>query len=160
MSNIEYVILVIIKLIDSILATSKTILVQKGKGALAAVTVGVSQLIFFKIISDVVTSDSDLKMWLVSITAGIGTYITIQASQKISKDRLYVINVLSDDKDAMTDLCGYLRENKIKNLVTDSYTKDWGKTLAVTVFADTKHQSKLVDKYIENSSTKFLRITR
>lgn len=127
---------------------------------LAAFAVMVSQLIFFKVISEVVASDNDLKMWLVSVTSGVGTYIAILINQKLSKDTVYINNILSDDREAMTELCKYLRENKIKNLVTDSYTKDWGKTLAVTVFAETKEQSKLVDQYIAESDTKFLRIVK
>lgn len=156
----EYLWLVVIKLLDSILGTGKTILTQKNKGVLTALTVIVTQLIFFKVLDDVMKADSDLKMWVVSIASGVGTYIAILINQKMSKETVYINNILSDDREAMTALCNYLREHKIKNLVTDSYTKDWGKTLAVTVFAETKEQSKLVDKYIEESPTKFLRYVR
>ena len=156
----EYLWLVAIKLLDSILGTGKTILTQKNKGVLTALTVIVTQLIFFKVLDDVMKADSDLKMWVVSIASGVGTYIAILINQKMSKETVYINNILSDDREAMTDFCNYLREHKIKNLVTDSYTKDWGKTLAITVFAETKDQSKLVDKYIEESPTKFLRYVR
>lgn len=156
----EYLWLVAIKLLDSILGTGKTILTQKNKGVLTALTVVATQLIFFKVLDDVMKADSDLKMWVVSIASGVGTYIAILINQKMSKETVYINNILSDDREAMTALCNYLREHKIKNLVTDSYTKDWGKTLAVTVFAETKEQSKLVDKYIEESPTKFLRYVR
>lgn len=156
----EYLWLVAIKLLDSILGTGKTILTQKNKGVLTALTVIATQLIFFKVLDDVMKADSDLKMWVVSIASGVGTYIAILINQKMSKETVYINNILSDDREAMTALCNYLREHRIKNLVTDSYTKDWGKTLAVTVFAETKEQSKLVDKYIEESPTKFLRYVR
>jgi 2-hydroxy-3-keto-5-methylthiopentenyl-1-phosphate phosphatase len=157
---VEYLWLVAIKLLDSILGTGKTILTQKNKGVLTALTVIATQLIFFKVLDDVMKADSDLKMWVVSIASGVGTYIAILINQKLSKETVYINNILSDDREAMTALCNYLREHKIKNLVTDSYTKDWGKTLAVTVFAETKEQSKLVDKYIAESKTKFLRYVK
>ena len=51
-----------------------------------------------------------------------------------------------------------LVENKITNLTTDGYTKDWKKTLAITAYAETKEQSKLIDNYIKNSEIKFKRI--
>ena len=156
----EYLWLVAIKLLDSILGTGKTILTQKNKGVLTALTVIATQLIFFKVLDDVMKADSGFKMWVVSIASGVGTYIAILINQKMSKETVYINNILSDDREAMTDFCNYLREHKIKNLVTDSYTKDWGKTLAITVFAETKDQSKLVDKYIEESPTKFLRYVR
>ena len=156
----EYLWLVAIKLLDSILGTGKTILTQKNKGVLTALTVIATQFIFFKVLDDVMKADSDLKMWVVSIASGVGTYIAILINQNMSKETVYINNILSDDREAMTALCNYLREHKIKNLVTDSYTKDWGKTLAVTVFAETKEQSKLVDKYIAESKTKFLRYVK
>ena len=154
----EHILLFFAKVLDSVLGTSKTILIQKGKGLFAAMTVTLSQVIFFKIISEIVSSDNDLKMWLVSIAGGVGTYLAIKINEKFSKDKVFVNNILSDDKEAMTELCQYLRDNKIKNLITDSYTKDWNKTLAVTVFAETKNDSKLVDKFLEKSDKKYLRI--
>lgn len=156
----EYVLLFLIKVFDNVLGTGKTILIQKGKGLFAAMTVTLSQIIFFKIISEVVSSDNDTKMFLVSIAAGVGTFLAIKINDKFSKDKVFVNNIVSDDKEAMTELCTYLRDNKIKNLVTDSYTKDWGKTLAVTVFAETKEESKLVSKFLRESENKYLRIVR
>ena len=38
------------------------------------------------------------------------------------------------------------------------YTKDWEKTLAITAYAETKEQSKLIDEFINNSEYKFKRI--
>ena len=45
-------VLFIVKVIDNILGTSKTILVQKNKGVLAAITVVISQVIFYKLIDE------------------------------------------------------------------------------------------------------------
>jgi len=156
----EYLILIAVKIFDNILGTGKTILVQKGKAVMAALTVTLSQVIFFSIISEIVSSDNSLKMWLVSVSGGIGTYIAIKLNDRFSKEKVFINNIVSDDREAMTELCEYLREHKIKNLVTDSYTKDWGRTLAVTVFAETKEHSKLVDKFIEESEKKYLRIVK
>ena len=110
----EHILLFFAKVLDSVLGTSKTILIQKGKGLFAAMTVTLSQVIFFKIISEIVSSDNDLKMWLVSIAGGVGTYLAIKINEKFSKDKVFINNILSDDKEAMTELCQYLRDNKIK----------------------------------------------
>ena len=58
----------------------------------------------------------------------------------------------------MMEVRDWLKENKITNLTTDGYTKDWKKTLAITAYAETKEQSKLIDEYIKNSDVKFKRI--
>lgn len=155
---LNLVLLFVIKVIDNILGTSKTILIQQNKGILAALSVIISQIIFYKLIDAVGDSENDLTMYVVSIASGFGTYLAVKLNDKFSKEKTYVNVILSDNRDAMEDLLGYLRKNKITNLTTDAYTKDWKKTLSITAYAETKEQSKLLDKYIAESDVKFKRM--
>ena len=155
---LNLVLLFVIKVIDNILGTSKTILIQQNKGILAALSVIISQIIFYKLIDAVGDSENDLTMYVVSIASGFGTYLAVKLNDKFSKEKTYVNVILSDNREAMEDLLGYLRKNKITNLTTDAYTKDWKKTLSITAYAETKEQSKLLDKYIEESDVKFKRM--
>lgn len=155
---LNLVFLFVIKVIDNILGTSKTILVQQNKGILAALSVVISQIIFYKLIDAVGDSENDLTMYVVSIASGFGTYLAVKLNDKFSKEKTYVNVILSDNREAMEDLLGYLRKNKITNLTTDAYTKDWKKTLSITAYAETKEQSKLLDKYIAESDVKFKRM--
>lgn len=155
---LNLVLLFVIKVIDNILGTSKTILIQQNKGILAALSVIISQIIFYKLIDAVSDSENDLTMYVVSIASGFGTYLAVKLNDKFSKEKTYVNVILSDNRDAMEDLLGYLRKNKITNLTTDAYTKDWKKTLSITAYAETKEQSKLLDKYIAESDVKFKRM--
>ena len=66
--------------------------------------------------------------------------------------------ILSDDMQAMIDLREFLMAHKITNLTTDGYTKDWNKSIAITAYADTREQSRLIDNYLNNSKSKFKRI--
>lgn len=155
---LNLVLLFVIKVIDNILGTSKTILIQQNKGILAALSVIISQIIFYKLIDAVGDSENDLTMYVVSIASGFGTYLAVKLNDKFSKEKTYVNVILSDNREAMEDLLGYLRKNKITNLTTDAYTKDWKKTLSITAYAETKEQSKLLDKYIAESDVKFKRM--
>ena len=74
----------------------------------------------------------------------------------LPKRRINVI--LSDDREAMVDLREFLKEHHITNLTTDGYTKDWNKTIAITAYAETREQSRLIDQYVKDSSVKFKRI--
>lgn len=156
--TLNLVLLFVIKVIDNILGTSKTILIQQNKGILAALSVIISQIIFYKLIDAVGDSENDLTMYVVSIASGFGTYLAVKLNDKFSKEKTYVNVILSDNREAMEDLLGYLRKNKITNLTTDAYTKDWKKTLSITAYAETKEQSKLLDKYIAESDVKFKRM--
>ena len=150
-------IIFIIKVIDNVLSTAKTILVQKNKALLAGLTVFITQIIFYKLINAVADS-GELTIYIIAIASGIGTQLAIIISNKFSKEKTFVNIIMCDDKEVMMNLRDYLKEHKITNLTTDGYTKNWEKTLAITAYAETKKQSKLLDKYIENSNIKFKRI--
>lgn len=145
-----------VKIIDNILSTGKAILIQRNKAVLAGIFVAISQIIFYKLIN--VAQNGKYMIYVISVASGVGTYLAIFISNKFSKERLYVNVLLSDDKDAMMDLRNFLHLNKITNLTTDGYTKDFKKTLAVTAYVETKEKSKLLDNYINNSNTKYKRI--
>ena len=140
------------------LTTSKTILVQRNKPVLASIAVIASQIIFYKLIDNVSSSENDLALYVVSIASGVGTFLALKVSTRYSKERTFVNVILSDDKQAMIDLRDFLMENKITNLTTDGYTRDWQKTIAITAYAETKEQSRLIDEYISNSHSKFKRL--
>lgn len=152
------VVVFLVKVLDNILGTSKTILVQKNKAFLASITVVISQIIFYKLIDAVGDSGSNLMIYIIAIASGIGTLLALLINDKFSKEKTYVNIILNDDKQVMMEFRDWLKEHKITNLTTDGYTKDWKKTLAITAYAETKEQSKLIDEYIRTSETKFKRI--
>lgn len=155
---INLVIIFLIKVLDNILSTSKTILVQKNKAFLAGLTVVISQIIFYKLIDAVADSGTDLTIYIIALASGLGTLLAIWISNRFSKDRMYVNIIMCDNKKFMKELRDYLKENKITNLTTDGYTKDWKKTLAITAYVETKEQSRLLDEILTKSDVKIKRI--
>lgn len=155
----ELVVVFIVNLMSSVLGTCKTLLIQKNKAVLAMLTIIMSQLLFYALMGMVLSTES----WLIRLGAasatGVGAYLTLKVSDKFSKDRTYVTMVSSNnDKEAMEEICAYLKEHKIKNIITDSYTKEWATTYAVLIFAETKEDSKKVDKFIAGAEHKYFRI--
>lgn len=155
---LELALLFVLKAIDNLLSTSKAILIQQHRPIPAAASVVLSQIIFYRLIDSVSTSDSDLALYIVSSAAGVGTLLAIKISDKFSKERTFVNVLLSDDKAAMMELRDFLKENKITNLATEGFTKGWDKSIAITAYAETRGQSRLIDEYIRNSNTKIKRI--
>ena len=155
---INLLVVFVIKVIDNILGTGKTILIQKNKAFIASLTVVISQIIFYKLIDAVSDSGSEIMIYVIAIASGIGTLLALMISNKFSKDRTYVNIILNDNKEVMMEFRDWLKEHKITNLTTDGYTKDWEKTLAITAYAETKEESKLIDEFINNSEYKFERI--
>ena len=154
---INIIIVFFIKVFDNMLGTSKTILIQKNRSILASLTVIVSQVIFYKLIN-VVGGDQEYMIYVIAFASGVGTLLALIISNKFSKEKTYVNVILSDNKEEMILLRDFLKDNKITNLTTDAQTKDWKKTIAITAYAETKAQSKLIDNFIRESDNKFKRI--
>ena len=158
-SVIYYTVLFCAKLLDNTLSTAKTILIQRNRSLLAGITVAVADFIYFMLIKNVLSSDSPVAIAVVAAAGGIGCCIAVSVGNRLSKDRLFVNVVMSDDKAAMQDFRDFLAKHHITNVAADSYTRDWNtKTITVTAYAETKEQNRLIDRYIEDSSLKFKRV--
>ena len=73
-------------------------------------------------------------------------------------EQLNLKHAKKDDKKEMRKLRDFLKENHITNLATDGYTKEWKKSIAITAYAETKAQSKLIDEYLDSLDVKVKRI--
>ena len=155
---LELLLLFGLKAADNLLSTGKQILIQRHKPILASLSVVLSQIIFYRLIDKVSAYNGDLALYIVAVASGVGTFLAVKISDKFSKERTFVNVILSNDRDAMVDLREFLKEHHITNLATDGYTKDWNKTIAITAYAETREQSRLIDQYIKDSSVKFKRI--
>ncbi len=155
----DLAVLFIAKLIDNALSTTKTILIQKNKWVLASIVLAVSNAIYFKIAKSIISDESDLALYIVAIASGVGCGLAMLINNRFSKEKTFVNVIMSDDIEAMKALRTFLAENKITNVATDSYTLDWEtKTLTITAYAETKHESRLIDEYIKNSTCKYKRL--
>ena len=145
------------KILDSFTTTTKSIFVYKNKIVLASLMVGLSNFLFLTVIVNAVLSDSIYMNAIVGLSSSIGAYLAMKTNNKFSKDASYLNIITCDTKESVVGLVEYLRLHKIKNIVTDSYTRQWDKTLVVQAFANTREQSKLIDTYLENKEEKYLR---
>lgn len=82
-------------------------------------------------------------------------------NEKLSKDRIYVNVIMSDDLEEMKHFRDFLAKHHITNVAADSYTLDWdAKTISITAYPETKAESRLINDYIAGSSTKFKRVVQ
>ncbi len=152
-------ILFIAKVFDNMLATAKTILVQRNRCVLAGLSLAVSNFLYLCITKNIVTSNSGLALIVVSVASGVGCCLAVAVSNKFSKDKTYVNVIMSDNLAAMQSFRDFLAEHHITNVAADSYTLDWSqKTITITAYAETKEQSRLIDRYIGDSDLKFKRV--
>lgn len=145
----NYVILAIIKIIDNIILTGKTILTQKNKAVTASIMVILSQFIFYIVIKQIVEDSNFISIAIVSIASGLGSYIAFCINKKFSKETVFINVITSNDRTKMKMLGDYVRSEGIKIVTFDAYSDTLERTLTALVFANTKEQSIKIDKYIE-----------
>ena len=162
MNSVLYMVLLFMaKVIDNALSTAKTILIQRNRCLLAGVALALSNYIYLVITKDVITSDSNLSMIVVSVASGVGCCLAVAFSNRFSKERTYVNIIMSDNREAMQAFRDFLAQRHITNVTTDSYTLDWDrKTITITAYAETKEQNRLIDEYINGSQLKFKRVVQ
>jgi uncharacterized protein YebE (UPF0316 family) len=101
------------------------------------------------LITEVVEDSNIISIIVVSVASGIGSYIAFYINNKFSKDTVYINIITSNDKDKMKDFGDCMRAEGIKVVTMPTYGDDIEKTLTALVFANTREQSKKIDKYIE-----------
>lgn len=146
-----------LKILDNFLATSKSILVHKNKAVAASFLIVVSQFLFYFVISEIISENNIFVILAVSIASGVGSFIAFKINDRLSKDKLFLNIITSKHEEDMKELCEFLRVNNIKNIVTDSYRKDWTKSYAVQVFAITRVESILIDQFLDGEENKYFR---
>jgi uncharacterized protein YebE (UPF0316 family) len=148
----HYLTLSAVKIIDNIISTEKTLLTQKNKALAASILVAISQFLFYILISEVVEDNNITSMIVVSVASGIGSYIAFYINNKFSKETVYINIVTSNNKEKMKAFGDHMRAEGIKVVTMPTYGDDIEKTLTALVFANTRNQSKLIDKYVENNN--------
>ena len=73
------------------------------------------------------------------------------------KDLTYTNILTCSHSESIDELCDYLLEHKIKYIPIDSYNRRNEETRTVLAFASTRHESKLIDDFLEKSEVKYLR---
>lgn len=154
----QYLILALIKILDNIILTTKSILQYRNRKILSSILVIISQLLFYTLVKQVISDDTTLTFIIVSIASGIGNYIAFPILDKFKRDDTWENIVTSSNKDMIIDMATMLKKNKVKYLLYDTYNRNFDKSLTIMAFTKTKSESKLIDNFLDNNNTKYLRM--
>lgn len=152
-----YILLAIVKIGDNIVLTAKSLTTYKGMKIISSILVIISQLLFYLVIDQVINDSTMLAIVIVSVSSGIGNYIAFLINDKFKKDSKWTFFLTSSDKDDVLRLCNYLVENKIKYLANHGLNRKGQETINVIAYSKTKDQSRLIEKYLNNTESKYLK---
>ena len=154
---IEYVFLAIIKILDNVISTAKNICQFKELKAFSSVLTVVSQLLFYLVISQVIEDNTFLSIAVVSISAGLGNYLAFLLNDKFKKAAKWVFVLTSSDIKDVQRLCVYLVEHKIKYIANNGLTRKNEPTIHVVAFSKSKEDSRLIENFLKNTESKYLK---
>lgn len=146
-----------VKILDNIISTAKSISTYKGQKILSSILVILSQFTFYLIVSKIASDKNIIPIIVVSLASGIGNYIAFTINDRFEHDNMWTNILTCHDIEEMVRLCEMLSNKNIKYIAYNAMDREWNDTYAVTVFAATKHESKMIDKYIEGRDIKYLR---
>lgn len=153
-----YLLLGIIKIIDNIVLTAKSLATYKGQKIISSILVIISQLLFYLVIDQVINDSTMLAIFIVSFSSGIGNYVAFLINDKFKKDDVWKNIITSSNKEMLISLCTMLTEHNIKYLLFDTYNRKFIESYTIMIFSKTKDESKLIDNYLEQINVKYLRM--
>ena len=154
---ISYIFLALIKVIDNIIGTAKNICQYKELKVLSSVLVFASQLIFYLVIDQVINDNTLLAIIIVAASSAIGNYIALVINSKLKKDIKWTFVITSKNVEDIKNLCNYLAENKVKYIASDGYTRKGEHTINVMAFSKSKSDSRLIESFLKNTESKYLK---
>ena len=154
---LNYVLLAMIKVLDNVILTAKSIATYKEKRVLSSILVIISQLIFYLVIEQVINDSTILAIAIVSVSSGVGNYIAFLINDRFKRDDKWSMVLTTSDIEDVKKLCIYLAKNKIKYIANDGYNRDGEHTINVIAFSKTKIESKLIEKYLNSTDSRYLK---
>lgn len=152
-----YLFLAIVKVIDNIISTAKNICQYKEMKVLSSVLTIVSQLLFYLVINQVIEDNTFLSIIIVSIAAGLGNYLAFLLNTRLKKDTKWTFILTSSDINDVQRLCGYLAKHNIKYIANNGLTRKNESTIHVMAFSKNKNESRLIEKFLKNTESKYLK---
>lgn len=153
----EYILLSIIKIFDNVILTAKSIATFKEQKILSSILVVISQLIFYLVIDKVISDNSLLTIIIVSIASGLGNYIAFEINSRLKKAAKWTFIITSKNINDIQKLCNYLAKYNIKYIASDGYTRQGEHTINVMAFSKSKDDSRLIEEFLKNTESKYLK---
>lgn len=154
---IEYIILGLVKILDNIIITAKSIAQYKELKIISSILVIISQLIFYFVISQIIEDNSILCIIIVSVSSGLGNLLAFQINDKVKRDTKWTFVIASSNLDDIQNLCNYLAEHNVKYIANDGYTRKGKHTINVIAFSKSKDESRLIEKFLATAKSKYLK---
>lgn len=154
---VSYVILFIIKIFDNVISTAKNICQFKEMKVLSSILTIISQLIFYLVISHIIEDNTLLSIIIVAVASGLGNLLAFLINDRFKRAAKWMFILTSDNAEDVQKLCGYLAEHSIKYIANKGLTRENESTIHVIALSKSKDDSRLIERFLENAKSKYLK---
>ena len=154
---LEYLILIIIKIVDNIISTIKAITQYKELKIISSILVIISQLLFYFVITKVIQDNTVVAIIIVSIASGLGNFLAFPICKKFKKDVKWQYHITSSNIDDMLKLSNYLVEHNIKHITNKGINRHGSDTLNIIIYSKSKEESREIERCLTEMNSKYLK---
>lgn len=144
--------LFLLKLLDNILSTFKTIFLIKNKYLISALFNSFSQFFYLMMIVKITKSDSISSKLIVVLAVFIGSLVPQYISNKLEKDKVWVYDVMPKISSQTKELADQLRECNLPVKTYKGYKGKNKKILCLKVYSQSKSESRMIEELIGDFS--------
>jgi hypothetical protein len=91
------------------------------------------------------------------VASGLGNYVAFLINDQFKKDEKWTMVLTTSDKSDVLKFSDYLSKNKIKHIANHGLNRKGEETIHIIAFSKTKNESKLIEKYLQESDSKYLK---
>lgn len=139
----------IIKILDNVLGTFKTIYISKEKYFYGALFNALSSYFYFIAIAKMTKSNSQLMIIVMCIAVFIGTFLPGITIKRSERDKLYIFDITADTFSNGTYFADKIREHNIAIKTYKAYDSQMTPTLSCKVYCMNKEESRVVNSLIK-----------
>lgn len=144
----EILLVFILKIIDNILATAKTIYINKEKYVIASLFNAFSTFFYLILIVQIAKSNDIKSIIAMCVATFIGTYLPGVLIKKSEREKLFIFDITSDTLETGKQFADEIRDNNIAITTYSARDKHMNKVLTCKVYCRTKEESRIVKELL------------
>jgi uncharacterized protein YebE (UPF0316 family) len=144
----DIIIVFILKSLDCIFGTMKSIYLYKNKYFLSSTFSMLSTLFYFIAVVKAAVTNNPYVIGTVAIATLIGSYLPAKIMDMLEKDKVFIYDITSDTMESGKEFADTLREYNLPIRTMKVYNSQMEKVLNCKVYSDSKTTSKLIEDSI------------
>ncbi len=147
--------LFVLKMVDTIIGSGKTIFMMRGMKFASAMSQAVSNVFYILLMSKLMKSTDPASIAITSASMFIGQYLTQWVAEKYNKVKVYKVSATAKNRELGESVIDDLSEiNDLNFRVLEAQGKK-SRAYAIDIFCHTKDETRKVKEVLQNHKLKF-----